>query len=156
MKKIINPYLGHPGYNCIGCCPSNPIGLHLEFYEDGEDIVSMWSPSQNYQGWVNTLHGGVIATLMDETAGWVITRKLQTAAVTSRLSIHYKKPVFTTDKLLTIRARIVSNVRNFYTIKVELTNDRGELCNDAEVIYYAESQDKAREMGFSVCKVEGE
>jgi len=156
MDKIINPYLKHEGYNCIGCSPNNPIGLHLDFYEDGDDIVSMWSPSQNYQGWLNTLHGGIIATLMDETAGWVITRKLQTTGVTSRLNIHYKKPVYTTDKLLTIRARIASKIRNYYTIQVELTNDKGELCDEADAIYYVQSQDKAKEIGFPGCKVEGE
>ena len=35
-KKIINPWRNHEGYNCFGCSPDNPIGLHLEFYEDGE------------------------------------------------------------------------------------------------------------------------
>ena len=34
MKKIINPWLNHAEYNCFGCCPKNPIGLHMEFYED--------------------------------------------------------------------------------------------------------------------------
>ena len=44
MKKIINPWRNHPEYNCFGCCPDNPIGLHLEFYEDGDYIVSKWNP----------------------------------------------------------------------------------------------------------------
>lgn len=39
MKKIINPWRNHDGYNCFGCSPDNPIGLHLEFYEDGDYIV---------------------------------------------------------------------------------------------------------------------
>ena len=40
MKKIINPWEGLDGYMCFGCAPSNPMGLHMEFYEDGDDIVS--------------------------------------------------------------------------------------------------------------------
>ena len=28
MKKIINPWRNHEGYNCFGCSPDNPIGLH--------------------------------------------------------------------------------------------------------------------------------
>ena len=68
MKKIINPWRNHPEYrsamplrskNCFGCCPENPIGLHMEFYEDGDYIVSKWHPEKNYQGWVNTMHGGI-------------------------------------------------------------------------------------------------
>ncbi len=156
MKKIINPYIGHDEYNCFGCCPTNPFGLHLEFYEDGDDIVTKWSPSANYQGWVNTLHGGLIATLMDETAGWVITRKLHTSGVTSKLDIHYMKPVSTTEKLLTVRGHITGNKRNYYTVHVVLQNGNGDICDEADAIYYAMPPERALEMGFMECKVENE
>ena len=46
LKKIINPWRNHPEYNCFGCCPENPIGLHMEFYEDGDYIVSKWHPER--------------------------------------------------------------------------------------------------------------
>ena len=85
MKKIINPWEGLDGYMCFGCAPSNPMGLHMEFYEDGDDIVAYWEPEAHYQGWLNTLHGGILTTLMDELAGWVVLRKLQTSGMTSRL-----------------------------------------------------------------------
>ena len=39
MKKIINPWQNHTEYNCFGCCPDNPIGLHMEFYEDGDNSL---------------------------------------------------------------------------------------------------------------------
>ena len=63
MKKIINPWRNHEGYNCFGCSPDNPIGLHLEFYEDGDYIVSTWHPEHNYQGWVDTMHGGILSRM---------------------------------------------------------------------------------------------
>lgn len=83
MKKIINPFIHLDGYNCFGCAPQNPLGLKLTFYEDGDDIVATWQPRPEFQGWLNTLHGGVQATLIDEICGWVIMRKLQTTGVTS-------------------------------------------------------------------------
>ena len=39
--------------------------LHLEFYEDGDYIVSTWHPEHNYQGWVDTMHGGILSMLID-------------------------------------------------------------------------------------------
>ena len=39
MKKILNPYLNKEGYNCVCCAPNNPVGLHLEFWEEGEDVA---------------------------------------------------------------------------------------------------------------------
>jgi len=124
-KKIINPWRNRKGYNCFGCSPDNPIGLHLEFYEDGDYIVSTWHPghrstlslrsAKNYQGWVDTMHGGILSTLIDEVCGWVVTRKLQTSGYTVQLSVKffdersgkadYRKAVPTTEPELTIRAK---------------------------------------------------
>ena len=52
MKKILNPYLNKEGYNCVCCAPNNPVGLHLEFWEEGEDVLTIWNPGENYQGWI--------------------------------------------------------------------------------------------------------
>lgn len=156
MKKLVNPYIGKPGYNCIGCAPSNPIGLHLEFWEEGEEIISEWSPSANYQGWVDTLHGGIISLLMDEVAGWVISRKLQTAGMTTSLQVKFMKPVYTTEPKITIRAQITQQRRNFINIHISLQNSQGEVCDEGEAIYFAFSKEKAAEMGFNGCFTEEE
>ena len=154
MKKIINPWLRHPGYNSFGCCPDNPIGLHLLFYEDGDYIVSKWHPGIHYQGWVKTLHGGILSTLIDEVCGWVVTRKLQTSGYTVQLNVKFRKAVPTTEPELTIRAKITRQVRNLVYIHAEITNSEGERCNEGEAIYYLMNQEKSKEMGFTHCDVE--
>ena len=106
MKKIINPWEGLDGYMCFGCAPNNPLGLHMEFFEDGDDIVAFWKPQGTYQGWLRTLHGGIQTTLMDELAGWVVLRKLQTSGVTSRLDAKFMKSISTDEPQLTIRGRM--------------------------------------------------
>lgn len=135
MKKIINPWGEIEGYNCFGCTPQNPSGLHMEFYEDGDDIVSFWHPDGKYQGWLNTLHGGIQAVLPDEICGWVIMRKLQTAGVTSKMETRYLKPVHTTDNMLTLRASIREQRRNIVTIDASLFNEAGEICTQAVCTY---------------------
>ena len=65
MKKIVNPWRGMEGYRCFGCDPHSERGLRMEFYEEGEQIVCRWHPRPEFQGWVNTLHGGIQATLAD-------------------------------------------------------------------------------------------
>ena len=84
MKKIINPWKDMEGYNCFGCSPDNEAGVRMEFYEDGDEVVSIWKPRPEYQGWLNTLHGGIQSVLLDEICGWVVFRKLQTGGVTSK------------------------------------------------------------------------
>ena len=156
MQRIINPWRNLPAYNCFGCCPDNPFGLHLEFYEDGDDIVSTWRPSGHYQGWVDTLHGGILSTLIDEVCGWVVTRKLQTSGYTVQLNVKFRKAVATSERLLTIRARLARQVRNLAYISAEILNSNGELCNEGEAVYFLMNQEKAKEMGFIRCEVADE
>lgn len=157
IKKIINPWTGMEGYNCIGCAPDNPFGVHLCFYEDGEDIISKWKPSANYQGWLNTLHGGIQALLLDEVCGWVVMRKLQTTGVTSKMETRYKRPISTDDTELTIRAHIREQRRNIVVIDATLTDSAGNICTEATCTYFSFPREKAeRDMHFVTCKVEGE
>ena len=51
MKKIINPWKGMDGYYCFGCAPNNEAGVKMEFYEDGDDIVSIWGMGQYPSRW---------------------------------------------------------------------------------------------------------
>ena len=86
----------------------------------------------------------------------MVTRKLQTSGYTVQLNVKFKKAILTTEPELTIRAKVAKQVRNLAYISAEITNSKGELCNEGEAIYFLMSQEKAREMGFLHCEVEGE
>ena len=156
MRKIKNPYLHKEGYKCFGCCPDNPIGLHMEFFEDGDDVISFWHPQEHYQGWVGVMHGGIVASLVDETFGWVVTRKLQTAGMTSKLEIRYKHPLSVNDSQYTIHAHITNRRAHLVFMSATIENAKGEVCVEAESVYYAFDEEKAKEIGFSHCDVENE
>ena len=76
MRRINNPFVRYDGYDCFGCAPENPLGLALDFFEDGEDLVATWEPGEHYQGYNRVLHGGIQATLLDEIASWVVFVKI--------------------------------------------------------------------------------
>ena len=154
MKKIINPWKGLEGYNCFGCAPNNEAGIKMEFYEDGDEVVSIWKPRPEYQGWINTLHGGIQAVLMDEICAWVILRKLQTTGVTSKMETRYRKPVSTTDSHIVLRASIKEVKRNIVIIEAKLYNKDGEVCTEAVCTYFTFSHEKSKdEMHFDKCDV---
>lgn len=127
----------------------------MEFYEDGEAIVSRWKPRQEFQGWVDTLHGGVQATLADEIASWVVFRKFQTSGVTSKMEVRYLKPISTRDEYITLRAVVAHQARNLVDIAVEIYSSDGTLCTRASCLYFLFPKDKAREeFHFCECSVE--
>lgn len=155
MKKIVNPWKGLEGYNCFGCAPENPAGVKMEFFEDGDEVVSIWKPRPEYQGWLNTLHGGIHSVLLDEICAWVVLRKLQTTGVTSKMETRFLKPVSTDDPQITLRARLRERKRNIVFIEARLFNSAGELCSEALCTYFTFPQEKAREeMFFRSCELE--
>ena len=40
------------GYNCFGCSPDNEAGVRMEFYEDGDEVVSIWEAASGIPGLV--------------------------------------------------------------------------------------------------------
>lgn len=136
MRKIINPYSNLEGYNCFGCSPNNPIGLNMEFFEDGEYVVSNWEPKKHLTGYGNILHGGIQSTILDEIASWVVYTKVKTAGVTATLNIKYKNTVFTDKGKLKVQAKLVDLNKRFATIHAELMDHDGKVCAEAEVKYF--------------------
>lgn len=155
MEKIKNPWVGLDGYKCFGCAPDNEHGLRLEFFEDGDDVVATWKPESCYQGWLDTLHGGIQSTLMDELAGWVVFRKLQTAGVTSRLDARFLKSISTNEPFLTVRGRIKEQKRAAVFIETEIYDSKGELCTRADIVYFAMPKERAeKDFFFKGCDLE--
>jgi len=143
MRKLRNPFDALPGYFCFGCSSDNKHGLRMTFFEDGDEIISRWDPDPQYQGYINIIHGGVQATLMDEIASWVVFIKLKTGGVTSRLSSRFRKPVLVNEGPLTIRARLKEHSGRIAAIEVKLFNGEQILCADASVEYFVLSPEKA-------------
>ena len=168
MKKIINPWKGMEGYNCFGCAPNNEAGVKMlaatyfllrgmEFYEDNDEVISIWRPRPEYQGWIDTLHGGIQAVLLDEICAWVILRKLQTTGVTSKMETRYRKSISTNDSHVVLKAHIKEVKRNIVIIEARLYNKDEELCTEALCTYFTFPKEKAREeMHFLSCEVEDE
>ena len=154
LRKIKNPWIGTEGYNCFVCSPDNPIGLHQEFYEDGDWIVTKFKPTHDYESWQNTLHGGIQALLIDETAGWVVCRKLQTNGVTSKMDMQYLKPVSTLLDAITVRAKITKMMRNVAFIEAELMDAENTVLTRADLIYFCTPKFRADAEGFPGCNLE--
>ena len=61
--------LAHVAENrCFGCGQANPVGLQLEFsLASDRSVVSLATIPDTCEGHPGYLHGGIIATLLDES-----------------------------------------------------------------------------------------
>lgn len=146
MRKIKNIHLNDDPnqYQCFGCSPFNEIGLKLEFWEDGDDVLAKWQPDKRLMGWYNILHGGIQSTLMDELAAWVVYVKCKTAGVTAELNVRYKKPVQIENGEIIVRGKLKEVSRRFAIIEVTLISNY-EICAEGEIRYFLFPEKIARE-----------
>ncbi len=84
----------NPANLCFGCGGGNPRGMKLAFEQDTkrQRIVGRFRLGREYQGGPGFIHGGIIATVLDEAMGKVC-RFSDLRAMTAELTIEYLQPV---------------------------------------------------------------
>jgi uncharacterized protein (TIGR00369 family) len=80
-------------HNCFGCSPSNPSGLQMKFFADGNKVFSNVTIPGHLCGWSNIAHGGVITTILDEIMSWAALHFLKHITMTKSMQIEFIKPV---------------------------------------------------------------
>ncbi|HET7839954.1 MAG TPA: PaaI family thioesterase [Candidatus Acidoferrales bacterium] len=91
----------NPTNHCFGCGGANERGMQLTFEQDDEarQIRGIMRLGAEYQGGAGFVHGGIVATLLDEVMAKV-SRFGQDYAVTAQLTIEYLKPVPVDEELI--------------------------------------------------------
>ncbi len=89
----LTPFAHQASNRCFGCGPANPSGLQLEFFlAEDKSVVCLAQVSDQFEGHPGYLHGGAIATLLDEAMSKSV-RARNISAMTRQLTIDYLRPV---------------------------------------------------------------
>ena len=56
--------------NCLVCGQDNPIGMRARMYKVGDEVQLSWTTRLEHSGWSDVMHGGFIATVLDEVMTW--------------------------------------------------------------------------------------
>lgn len=147
MRKIINPFIDIYGkeYHCFGCSPHNTNGLHLDFWEDGDELIAYIKPNKNMEGYHNVIHGGIQATLHDEVAAWYVYAKCGTSGVTAELKVTYRKPALMDLGDLILKGRLIEKNRRFAVLHTQLLTSDNVLLSEATVKYFIFPENIAKE-----------
>ncbi|MEZ4484739.1 MAG: PaaI family thioesterase [Syntrophotaleaceae bacterium] len=84
---------------------------------------------ENFQGWRGVVHGGVIASLLDEACIYA-GRSLGETLVTAELTVRYRKPV-PVGQAVTVSGEVLERRRKVLKVKARLEID-SELYAEAD------------------------
>ena len=111
---------------CFACGKDNRGGLQLKFIrlDDGR-IRTEFTPPKKFQGFKDILHGGIMATLLDETMIHLVFGRGE-KVVTARLEMKLRKPAKIGEKI-TITAELLSDSGRRIELAAEAKDPSGEL-----------------------------
>lgn len=115
---------------CFVCGKNNPNGLKLTFQLDGNTMKSEFTPGKIHQGFANIVHGGIIATVLDEIMLNLLYRS-NIHAVTAELLVRFCKPAYVGEKLF-LTSQIQEKRSKFIRTLAEAKNSLGEVVAKAQ------------------------
>jgi uncharacterized protein (TIGR00369 family) len=120
----LQPMIHSASNRCFGCGQANPIGLHLEFCLAGDgSVVSLAAIPDTREGPHGYLHGGIIATLLDEAMSKAV-RARGLIAMTRRLEVDYLRPV-PSGAAIRIEGRVVRDEGRKHWAEARVLDGRG-------------------------------
>lgn len=79
--------------SCFVCGLNNPIGLNLDLESDGRVVRARFAPRPEHAGFKDTVHGGLISTVLDEAMVWAVGVRTKRFAYSAELTMRFFKPV---------------------------------------------------------------
>ncbi len=129
---------------CFVCGEKNDFGLHAKFYEtETKELVALINPSEQHQGYPGRMHGGIAATILDETMARCICngRDEQIWGVTIELHTRFRKPVPLGQEIKVV-ARVISEGTRTFEGTGEIILPDGNIAVSAQGKYMKMSTEK--------------
>jgi uncharacterized protein (TIGR00369 family) len=132
-------------HHCFGCGPENKTGLRLKFFvDDQHQVVCRVRVPRRFEGPPGHVHGGVIATLLDEAMSKA-NRQFGVVAMTRQMEVEYLKPVPLMTPL-TLTAHHVSAQERKHRCEAQIANQDGTILAQGRALFIAVNASAVRSL----------
>lgn len=120
---------------CFACSQENPIGLKLRPVHDGEKVTAEFTGGEFHQGWNDTIHGGILYTLLDEATAYAMLCSGIEFGVTAKSEIRFKQ-VVPINEPIKASAWVTKLNRRLVETKGVLTVKDGTVVVEGDFLFY--------------------
>jgi len=114
-------------HSCFVCGESNPLGLKLRFETDGRIVRSRFIPRPEHIGFKRVVHGGIIATLLDEIMVWACAVRTKRFAFCAEMTVRYMNPLAPGEEVVAEAELTADRRGRIFEAKAELKNVSGKI-----------------------------
>ena len=97
--------------SCFVCGEANPLGLNLRFATDGRIVQTRFRPRPEDVGFRGVVHGGIVATVLDEIMAWVCAAHAHRFSFCAELNVRFLNPMSPGMEVL-VTGELVANRKN--------------------------------------------
>src|SRR5580692_2394272 len=113
--------------SCFVCGEANPAGLKIRFETDERIVQARFLPRPEHIGFKQTVHGGIIATVLDEIMVWACTVQTKRFAYCAEMNVRFLSPVRPGEEAFATGELVVNRRNKLFEAQGELRNAAGLL-----------------------------
>lgn len=133
---------------CFGCSQNNTHGLRLKFFTDMEKLFTRLVIPEHLVGWGKLSHGGVLATILDETMAWSTIYLLKKFILTKNMMVDFIRPVQIQEEIFVFGEIAEHKTKSEVLVKSKILNKENKLCTTAQANIKLFDSNDARKFGF--------
>jgi acyl-coenzyme A thioesterase PaaI-like protein len=112
-------------------------------------VVSLVQVPTHFCGWSSMVHGGIIATMLDEIMGWTAIHFLNRLPLTKSMTVRYHKSV-SVQSLLRLTGEVEERLDERQArMKAKLHDGEGALCAESLGEFSLFTLEAAQKRGFT-------
>jgi putative Holliday junction resolvase len=112
-------------HSCFVCGESNAVGLKLRFTTDGRVVHTRFRLRAEHIGFRGVVHGGILATVLDEIMVWACAVPTGQFAFCAELNVRFLNPVRPDDEIIATGELLANRKNRIFEAKGVLANSAG-------------------------------
>ena len=118
-------------HSCFVCGESNPLGLKLRFETDGQIVRARFCPKPEHVGFRDVIHGGLIATVLDEIMVWACAVRTRRFAFCAEFNVRFLAPLAPGKEVIVIGQLVTDRKGRLFETKAAMRNATGVTAAEA-------------------------